>query len=301
MSDAPTLTIGIVSDTDLGEILADALRRVGHNVIAHSRLQGAAGTVDVWSKRRTTPAAPDLGDPLEHTLRCPCVVLAVQSTHLPVLVEQLLAADTPPHIVAHTAINTGTRILTPLHNRGIITFALTPLVVLAGDIARDWTAIANCSWAVTADDLPGTAVAEALVEQLTGQVIHLPETSRPLFAAGFIHAVDHQATVIRDSLAIMSRALGTRDQAAALIRALAPQLAEAVIAASATDPVLPTPIGQTPALVDEAYRSIQGYPEAELFTDLVARRASIDHVVDVELWAHNNRQHPPDSSGSATP
>lgn len=184
------LTVGVVGAGRVGAVLGNALRAVGHEVVA------ASGFSPASRERIDTllPGVPVL-EPQEVVGRAEVVLLTVPDDVLADLVSGLatLGAWRPGQLVVHTAGRFGVDVLGPARAAGAIPMAIHPAMTFTGtslDLAR----LVECPFAVTAPAavLP---IAQALVLEIGGEPVVITEESRPAYHAALAHGANHLVTL----------------------------------------------------------------------------------------------------------
>ena len=195
------LAVGVVGAGRVGSVLGAALALAGHRVVAGSGVSAA-------SRQRATELLPGvpLLDPREVVDRADLVLLAVPDDALPGLVAGLaeVGALRPGQLVAHTSGRYGIGVLEKATAAGGLPLALHPVMTFTGgqvDVAR----LAGCSFGVTAPD-PLRPVAEALVIEMGGEPVWVPEEQRLLYHAALANAANHLVTLITQSMDLLRRA-----------------------------------------------------------------------------------------------
>ena len=207
---APRLGIGIIGAGRVGAVLGAALRAEGH------ALTGAYAVSDASRARAAEllPGVPLLDVPAL-VERSEMLLLAVPDDQLAPLAAGIAATGMVPggQLVAHTSGRYGTDVLAPLAAAGSATLALHPAMTFTGtrtDLAR----LIGCPMGITAapELLP---VAAALVVELGGESVVLPEGDRPLYHAALAHGANHLVVLVDQTLEALSR-LGIEDPGAYL-------------------------------------------------------------------------------------
>ncbi|GAB2605137.1 pantoate--beta-alanine ligase [Pseudactinotalea suaedae] len=185
------LGIGVVGAGRVGAVLAHVLRSAGHAVV------GASGVSEASRDRVADllPGVPVLE--VEQVVeRAELVLLTVPDDALAPLVAGLaqLGRFHEGQLVVHTAGRFGTDVLAPARDAGAIPLAIHPAMTFTGtstDVAR----LVGAPFAVTADEavLP---IALALVVELGGEPVVLPEAARGRYHAALSHASNHLVTLI---------------------------------------------------------------------------------------------------------
>lgn len=205
------LRVGVVGSGRVGSALGAALLRAGHDVVAVSAVSTA-------SRNRATHMLPGAAilPPDEVIAAADFVLLAVPDDALRPLVAGL--ADTGAwregQMVAHTSGAQGTAALDPAAARGVVALALHPVMTFAGR-PEDVDRLLGATFGVTAaDDL--RPVAEALVVEMGGEPIWVPESARPAYHAALTIGSNHLVTMVNDALTLLDRAgVAASDQLAA--------------------------------------------------------------------------------------
>jgi len=198
MSGPPRLRVGIVGAGRVGAVLGAALRRAGHDVIAVSavsdlsRLRAEALLVGV--PIRSVP---------EVIAEADLVLLSVPDDVLPGLVAGLVDTGTihAGQFVAHPSGRYGIDVLAPVTRVGAIPLALHPVMTFTGtsvDLAR----LDDCPFGVTSADSV-RPVAEALVVEMGGEPVWVPEEARSLYHAAVVFGANYLMTVVLQSLDLL--------------------------------------------------------------------------------------------------
>jgi predicted short-subunit dehydrogenase-like oxidoreductase (DUF2520 family) len=175
----------------VGPVLAAALARAGHSVVA-------ASGVSERSRRRAEEMLP--GVPL-----LPSQEVAVQAELLLITVpddalEQLAAGLVSTggirqgKVVVHTSGRYGIGVLEPVLKAGALPLALHPVMTFTGtdvDLAR----LSGCSFGVTAPE-QFRPMAETLVVEMGGEPEWIAEERRPLYHAALASGANHLVTLV---------------------------------------------------------------------------------------------------------
>ena len=211
LSERPArLAVGVVGTGRVGSVLGAALARAGHTVVA------AAG-VSRDSVRRAERLLP--GVPLvpadEVVTRSELVLLAVPDDVLAGLVDGLAGAGRwqPGQLVVHTSGAHGVAVLEPAVRAGTLPLALHPAMTFT-DRPEDLDRLTGVSFGVTAPE-PLRPVAEALVVEMGGEPVWIPEPARPLYHAALASGANHLVTLVAQSVDLL-RGAGVEDPAAVL-------------------------------------------------------------------------------------
>ena len=201
-SDRPArLTVGVVGVGRVGSALAVALSRAGHIVVS------VAGVSDA-SLRRAAERLPSAAvKPADDVVRdAELVLLTVPDDVLPGLVHGLagVGAFRPGQIVVHTSGRYGLDVLAPAAATGALTLALHPVMTFAGG-AEDVERLVGTSFGVTAPE-PYRAVGEALVVEMGGEPVWLPEEARVLYHAALAWGANYLVTLVSTAADLLRQA-----------------------------------------------------------------------------------------------
>ncbi len=190
------MTVGVVSAGRVGAVLGAALARAGHTVAAVS-------AVSRESLRRAGDLLPGVAvlPPDEVARAADLVLLALPDDALAGTVRGLAAAEAlrPGQIVVHTSGAHGVDVLSPAVEHGALGLALHPAMTFTGR-AEDLHRVAACCFGVTAADGDEVAwnVAEALVVEMGGEPVRVPEAARPLYHTALAHGANHLVTLVAE-------------------------------------------------------------------------------------------------------
>jgi predicted short-subunit dehydrogenase-like oxidoreductase (DUF2520 family) len=208
----------VVSAGRVGSALGAALARAGHEIVAAS----AVSTESVRRAERMLPGVPLL-PPDEVVAAADFVLLAVPDDALRPLVTGLAATGAwrEGQLAAHTSGSQGIGVLDAAAARGVLALALHPVMTFAGR-PEDVDRIEGATFGVTAlDEL--RPVAEALVVEMGGEPVWVPESARPLYHAALTVGSNHLVTLVNDAVGLLDGA-GVDEPA----RLLAPLLSAAL-------------------------------------------------------------------------
>lgn len=205
------LEVGVVGAGRVGAVLGAALARAGHE------LSGVYAVSDA-SRRRAgalLPEAPVTGDIRAVIEGSELVVLAVPDDVLDELVAGLSSAGVwqAGQIVFHTSGRYGVSVLDPVVPHHVLPLALHPAMLFTGT-APDLDRILGCAFGVTAPE-PLGALADALVLDMGGEPVRVPEDARTVYHAALTHGADHLVTLVAQATDVL-RAAGVADPAALL-------------------------------------------------------------------------------------
>ena len=195
------LRVGVVGAGRVGSILAAALGRAGHEIVAVS----AVSDTSVRRVRRNLPGVA-IRPPPEVVAAADLVLLTVPDDVLPGLVTGLAAtgAALEGRLVAHASGRHGLAVLEPAVRAGALPLALHPVMTFTGrpdDIDR----LAGISFGVTAPDSLRLA-AEALVVEMGGEPVFIAEERRGLYHAALASAANHLVTLVVQAAGLLREA-----------------------------------------------------------------------------------------------
>lgn len=188
------LTVGVVGTGRAGSVLAAALGRAGHTVVAGSGVSEAS----VRRVERLLPGVPLL--PADEVVsRAELVLLAVPDDVLAGLVAGLAETGTwrSGQLVAHTSGAHGVSVLEPATRAGVLPLALHPAMTFT-DRPEDLDRLAGVSFGVTSPE-PLRPVAEALVVEMGGEPVWVPEEARPMYHTALASGANHLVTLVAQS------------------------------------------------------------------------------------------------------
>lgn len=210
---APRLAVGVIGAGRAGAPLAAALSRAGHPIVG-------AHAVSQRSRRRVEEFLP--GAPLmsieEVMAAADLVLLTVPDDVLGALVSGLAetGAVTPGQFLVHASGRHGIAVLEPATRQGALPLALHPVMTFTGS-RSDIERLAGCPFGVTSPPVL-RPVAEALVVEMGGDPIWVPEEARPLYHAALANGANHLVTLVAQTLDLLGSA--GIDEPAELVRPL---------------------------------------------------------------------------------
>jgi len=274
----PGAKVGVIGAGRVGSVLAAALRRAGHDIVA------AAGESDA-SRGRIADLLP--GVPVEKPTAVArasdVLLLTVPDDMLANLVLSLADAGAlhEGQYVVHTSGRHGLAVLAPARAVGARTIALHPAMTFTGtavDLDRlDPTAGTGCVFGLTAETAD-RAFAESLVADLGGTTMWVPEEMRTLYHAGLAHGANHLVTLVTEAMEILSAA-GATDPAGTLRPLLTAALDNALTQGDAalTGPIVRGDAGTVQAhLEDIAINAPQTVPSYVAMARATLQRALTD-------------------------
>lgn len=195
------LRVGIVGGGRVGSALGVALERAGHQVVAVSAI--------------SAPSLRRLEDRLPHAAvvaadevvaRADAVLLAVPDDALALVVRGL--ADTgvwrPGQIVVHVSGAHGLKVLAPAAQARALPLALHPVMAFTGR-GEDLSRLVGISYGVTAPE-ELRPVAEALVVEMEGEPVWIPDDKRPLYHAALTIGANYVTTVVAEAGELLQQA-----------------------------------------------------------------------------------------------
>lgn len=197
------LTVGVVSAGRVGTAFGEALERVGHVVVGAVAVSDAS----LGRVRDRLPESQIL--PVDEVARrAELLVLAVPDSELASIVAGLATtgAVAPGKLVLHTSGANGVSVLAPLSDIGAVPLAIHPAMTFTGD-AEDTDRMTSACFGITAADEIGYAVAQALVLEIGGEPVHVPENHRALYHAALAHGSNHLVTLVVDAVEALRVAL----------------------------------------------------------------------------------------------
>lgn len=244
------LTVGVVGAGRVGAVLGAALARAGH------RVTGAYAVSDASLARAAAllPGVP-IADVPSVVAGAELLVLAVPDDALAGLVAGLAATGgwQAGQIVVHTSGRAGTAVLDPVREHHAMPLALHPAMTFTGT-AMDLDRLADCTFGVTADEAL-RPVAEALVIEMGGAPVWIPEEDRLAYHAALTHGANHLVTLTAEAMDVLTRA-GVEDPRAVLAPLLHAALDNALRMGDAalTGPVARGDVGTVSAHLGELDR-----------------------------------------------
>jgi predicted short-subunit dehydrogenase-like oxidoreductase (DUF2520 family) len=266
------LRVGVVGAGRVGAVLAAALQTAGHSIVA------AAGESDA-SRSRIADLLPGVpvAKPTAVARACDLLLLTVPDDMLGNVVRTMVDAGAirPGQYVAHTSGRHGLAILEPAAAIGAHVMAVHPAMTFSGtsvDLAR----LTGCVFGLTAASPADRAFAEALVGDLGGKPMWVPEEMRTLYHAGLAHGANHLVTLVTEAMEILSAA-GATDPAGTLRPLLTAALDNALDHGDAalTGPIVRGDAGTVAAHLDD----IRANAPQTLGSYVSMARATLDRAV----------------------
>jgi predicted short-subunit dehydrogenase-like oxidoreductase (DUF2520 family) len=204
------LRIGVIGAGRVGTVLGTALARAGHAVVAVS-------AVSAESVRRAGEYFPSavLAEPAAVLEQVDLALLTVPDDALAGLVTGLAATDAPlaGRLLMHASGRYGTAVLEPAVRLGGLPLAVHPVMTFTGR-SDDLERLRGISFGVTAPDAL-RLVAEALVIEMGGEPVFIPEENRALYHAAIASAANHLVALVSQAADLL-RTAGAEDPARVL-------------------------------------------------------------------------------------
>jgi len=277
--DMTHLRVGVVGAGRVGAVLAAALRRAGHQVVA------AAGESDASRARIAAllPGVPVL-KPTDVARACDLLLLTVPDDMLDNVVSTMAAAGAirEGQYVAHTSGRHGLAVLEPARLVGARVLAVHPAMTFTGTEV-DLERLPGTVFGLTAGPAE-RGLAESLVADLGGRPTWVPEEMRTLYHAGLAHGANHLVTLVTEAMEILS-ASGVTDPAGTLRPLLTAALDNALEQGDAalTGPIVRGDVGTVRAhladLQANAPQSVASY--VALATDTLDRAVTDGRVLPI--------------------
>ena len=199
------LKVAVIGCGRVGAVLAAAWHRSGHRIVAVT----ARSDTSRLRAEALVPHAP-ITDRHEATKDADLVLIAVPDQVLPELVQDMVDEGSlrAGQFVVHPAGRFGLAVLEPATRSGAIPLAIHPALPLTGT-TLDLERLAGAAFAVTAPDQV-RSVAEALVVEIGGEPVWVPESARAGYHAALAFAANYAMTLVNESVALLTEG-GTED------------------------------------------------------------------------------------------
>ena len=195
------LRVGLIGAGRAGTVLAAALRRAGHEVVA-------VAAVSETSKARAGRLLPGVPvRPADQVVtEASLALLTVPDDALGPLVSGLVTAGVPVEgrLLVHASGRHGLAVLDPATRKGALPLALHPVMTFTGR-ADDLDKLAGISFGVTAPE-PLRPAAEVLVMEMGGEPVFIAEADRDLYHAALAGAANHLVTQVVQAEELLARA-----------------------------------------------------------------------------------------------
>lgn len=195
------LGIGIIGAGRVGAVLGLALQRAGHTITAVHAVSDAS----IARAETLLPEVPIIEIP-DILRRSEAVIFAVPDDALQPLVDGLAAAGhiQTGHLLVHTSGRYGTQVMNSVRQYGAIPVAIHPAMTFSG-LSLDADRLHNTAFGITADPVVAP-IAEALVVEMGGIPVAIPEAARPAYHAAMAHASNHLVTLTAQAQAMLESA-----------------------------------------------------------------------------------------------
>ena len=197
----PRLRVGVIGTGRAGSVIGAALHRVGHEVVA-------VAAVSELSRLRAQALLPGVPivDINQVIAACDLVLIAVPDDALAGLLEGLAASGSvkPGQFWVHLSGRYGTDVMALVVALGALPLAIHPVMSFTGT-SMDLQRLEECPFGVTAPDELRSA-AEALVIEIGGDPIWVPEDKRVLYHAALAFGSNYLITLVAQSAELLSQA-----------------------------------------------------------------------------------------------
>lgn len=191
MSAPARLDVGVVGAGRVGAVLGAALARAGHRVVA-------ASAVSTSSRRRVAHwlAGAAIAEPSQVAKASQLLLVAVPDVALPAVVKGLAEGRNvaPGTLVVHPSGRFGIGVLEPLRELRALPLALHPVMTFV-DSDVDLLRLSGAAFGVTAPE-ELRSVAEALVIEMGGEPVFVPEEARLAYHAALAWGSDYLVTLV---------------------------------------------------------------------------------------------------------
>ncbi|GAA0961866.1 Rossmann-like and DUF2520 domain-containing protein [Actinocorallia libanotica] len=197
------LKVGVVGAGRVGAVLAAALARAGHRVVA------ASAVASLLRAQELLHGLPFLA-PQEVVAAADLVLLTVPDDALADLAAGMVEAGVPVQgrILVHASGRHGTAVLAPLAREGGLPLALHPVMTFTGR-TDDLERLTGVSFGVTAPG-PLRPVAEALVVEMGAEPVWIAEEQRTTYHAALALGANHLVTLVVEASGLL-RAAGVAE------------------------------------------------------------------------------------------
>ena len=197
----PRLDIGVIGTGRVGAVIGAALNRAGHKVVA-------ASAVSELSRLRAENLLPGVAIlPVDEVVRDrDLILLTVPDDVLPEIVNGLAKTNavSPGTFVMHTSGRSGIDVLEPLTKLGCLPLAIHPIMTFTGT-SIDLNRLTGCPFGVTAPESL-RPVAEALVVEIGGEPVWVPEANRSLYHTALAFGANNLITLVNETVDILGQA-----------------------------------------------------------------------------------------------
>ncbi len=195
------LGIGIIGAGRVGAVLGLALQQAGHTITGvHAVSEASVARAETLLPDTEIIEIPDI------LRRSEAVIFAVPDDALETLVAGLASAGhiQTGHLLVHTSGRYGTAVMNSVRQYGAIPVAIHPAMTFSG-LSLDVERLQNTAFGITADPVVAP-IAEALVVEMGGIPVTIPENARPAYHAAMAHASNHLVTLTAQAQAMLTSA-----------------------------------------------------------------------------------------------
>lgn len=195
------LGIGIIGAGRVGGVLGLALQQAGHTITAvHAVSEASMARAEALLPNVPIVDIPDI------LRRSEAVIFAVPDDVLEDLVSGLAAAGhiQTGHLLVHTSGRYGTDVMHSVREFGAIPVAIHPAMTFTGT-SLDIDRLHNTAFGITADPVVAP-IAEALVVEMGGIPVTIPEAARSVYHAAMAHASNHLVTLTDQAQTMLASA-----------------------------------------------------------------------------------------------
>ncbi|GAA6524823.1 DUF2520 domain-containing protein [Intrasporangium sp. DVR] len=193
--------VGVVGAGRVGAVLGAALLRAGHHVTGVS-------AVSEQSRARAAALLPQVPvKPIPDVVAgAHLVVLAIPDDSLADVIAGLATTGTftPGQLVMHTSGAHGISVFETAAERDIVPLALHPAMTFTGTLV-DLERLHDCCFGVTTVDM-ARPLAEALVIEMGGDPVWVPEDERLAYHAALAHGANHLVTLVSQAMDLLRSA-----------------------------------------------------------------------------------------------
>ena len=271
----PRLRVGVIGTGRAGSVIGAALHRVGHEVVAVA----AVSEISRLRAQALLPEAP-IRDVSVVVAESDLVLVAVPDDVLEGLLEGLAASGVvkPGQFWVHLSGRYGTEVMAPVAAQGALPLAMHPVMSFTGT-SLDLIRLEECPFGVTAPAELRSA-AEALVIEIGGDPIWVPEDKRVLYHAALAFGSNYLVTLVAQSAELLAAA-GIEEPR----RVLAPLLGASLDnALRLGDQALTGPVARGDAATVEAHLAVlKSQSELAAASYRALARVTADRAVDAGL------------------
>lgn len=271
----PRLRVGVIGTGRAGSVIGAALHRVGHEVVAVA----AVSEISRLRAQALLPQAP-IVDVADVVAASDLVLVAVPDDVLEGLLAGLAASGVvkPGQFWVHLSGRFGTEVMAPVAAEGALPLAIHPVMSFTGT-SMDLMRLEECPFGVTAPDELRSA-AEALVIEIGGDPIWVPEDKRVLYHAALAFGSNYLITLVAQSADLLAAA-GIEEPR----RVLAPLLGASLDnALRLGDQALTGPVARGDAATVEAHLAVlKNQSELAAASYRALARVTADRAVDAGL------------------